>query len=67
MPTNVTPEHKKAEAEFRAARTTEERRAALRKSVKTLPSPHEEEKSDTASNRGRADRPVGGVHWACPG
>ena len=37
MPTNVTPEYKRAEAEFRAARTMEDRLAALREMLRTLP------------------------------
>ena len=37
MPTNVTPDYKKAEAEFRAARTTEGRLAGLREMLRTLP------------------------------
>ena len=37
MPTNVTPEYKKAEAEFRQARTPEDRLAALREMLRTLP------------------------------
>lgn len=37
MPTNVTPEYKKAEAEFRAARTPEDRLAGLREMLRTLP------------------------------
>ncbi|HKN90644.1 MAG TPA: GTPase [Acidimicrobiia bacterium] len=37
MPTNVSPEYKKAEAEFRQARTPEDRLAALREMLRTLP------------------------------
>ena len=37
MPTNVTAEYKKAEAEFRQARTPEERLAGLREMLRTLP------------------------------
>jgi uncharacterized protein len=37
MPTNVTPEYKKAEAEFRQARTPEDRLAALREMLRTVP------------------------------
>ena len=37
MPTNVTPEYKRAEAEFRAARTPEDRLAGLREMLRTLP------------------------------
>ena len=37
MPTNVTPEYKKAEADFRQARTPEDRLAALREMLRTLP------------------------------
>jgi uncharacterized protein len=37
MPTNVTPEYKKAEAEFRQARTPEDRLAGLREMLRTLP------------------------------
>jgi ribosome-interacting GTPase 1 len=37
MPTNVSPEYKKAEAEFRQARTPEERLAGLREMLRTLP------------------------------
>jgi uncharacterized protein len=37
MPTNVSPEYKKAEAEFRQARTTEDRLAGLREMLRTLP------------------------------
>ena len=37
MPTNVTPEYKKAEADFRAARTTEDRLAGLKEMLRTLP------------------------------
>jgi uncharacterized protein len=37
MPTNVSPEYKKAEAEFRQARTPEDRLAALREMLRTVP------------------------------
>ncbi len=37
MPTNVSPEYKTAEAEFRRARTTEERLAGLKEMLRTLP------------------------------
>ena len=37
MPTNVSPEYKKAEAEFRQARTPEDRLAGLREMLRTLP------------------------------
>jgi hypothetical protein len=37
MPTNATPEYKKAEAEFRQARTAEDRLAGLREMLRTLP------------------------------
>lgn len=37
MPTNVSPEYKRAEAEFRQARTPEDRLAALREMLRTLP------------------------------
>ena len=37
MPTNATPDYKRAEAEFRAARTTEDRLAGLREMLRTLP------------------------------
>lgn len=37
MPTNVTPDYKKAEAEFRQARTPEDRLAGLREMLRTLP------------------------------
>jgi uncharacterized protein len=37
MPTNATPEYKKAEAEFRQARTPEDRLAGLREMLRTLP------------------------------
>jgi ribosome-interacting GTPase 1 len=37
MPTNVTPEYKAAEAEFRRARTPEDRLAGLREMLRTLP------------------------------
>ncbi len=37
MPTNTTPEYKKAEAEFRRARTPEDRLGCLREMLRTLP------------------------------
>ncbi|MCA1845332.1 MAG: TGS domain-containing protein [Actinobacteria bacterium] len=37
MPTNVSPEYKRAEAEFRSARTAEDRLAAMREMLRTLP------------------------------
>jgi ribosome-interacting GTPase 1 len=37
MPTNATPDYKKAEAEFRQARTPEDRLAGLREMLRTLP------------------------------
>ena len=37
MPTNVTAEYKKAEAQFRQARTPEDRLAGLREMLRTLP------------------------------
>jgi ribosome-interacting GTPase 1 len=37
MPTNVSPEYKTAEAEFRRARTPEDRLASLREMLRTLP------------------------------
>lgn len=37
MPTNVTPEYKKAEAEYKAARETRERLVALRAMLRTIP------------------------------
>ncbi|MDQ3944820.1 MAG: 50S ribosome-binding GTPase [Actinomycetota bacterium] len=37
MPTNVSPEYKTAEAEFRRARTPEDRLAGLREMLRTLP------------------------------
>lgn len=37
MPTNVTPEYKTAEAEFRKARTPEDRLRCLREMLRTLP------------------------------
>lgn len=37
MPTNVSPEYKTAEADFRRARTPEDRLAALREMLRTLP------------------------------
>ena len=37
MPTNVSPEYKKAEAEFRQARAPEDRLAGLREMLRTLP------------------------------
>jgi ribosome-interacting GTPase 1 len=37
MPTNVSPEYKRAEAGFRQARTPEDRLAALREMLRTLP------------------------------
>ena len=37
MPTNVTPEYKKAEAEYRAARETRDRLVALRAMLRTIP------------------------------
>ena len=37
MPTNVTPEYKRAEASFRQARTPEDRLAGLREMLRTLP------------------------------
>ena len=37
MPTNVTPEYKAAEAEFRRARTPEDRLGGLREMLRTLP------------------------------
>ncbi len=37
MPTNVSPEYKKAEAEFRGARTPEDRLAGLKEMLRTLP------------------------------
>ena len=37
MPTNVSPEYKRAEAEFRSARTAEGRLAGLREMLRTLP------------------------------
>jgi uncharacterized protein len=37
MPTNVTPEYKRAEADFRQARTPEDRLAALREMLRLLP------------------------------
>jgi ribosome-interacting GTPase 1 len=37
MPTNTTPEYKAAEAEFRRARTPEDRLACLREMLRTLP------------------------------
>ena len=37
MPTNVTPEYKRAEADFRSARTPEDRLAGLREMLRTVP------------------------------
>ena len=37
MPTNVTPEYKKAEAEYKAARETRDRLVALRAMLRTIP------------------------------
>ena len=37
MPTNVSPEYKKAEAEFRQARTPEDRLAGLKEMLRTVP------------------------------
>ena len=37
MPTNVTPEYKKAEADYKAAREPRERLAALREMLRTIP------------------------------
>lgn len=37
MPTNVTPEYKKAEAEYKAAREPHDRLAALREMLRTVP------------------------------
>jgi hypothetical protein len=37
MPTNVSPEYKKAEADFRGARTPEDRLAGLKEMLRTLP------------------------------
>ncbi|MDX1469546.1 MAG: GTPase [Acidimicrobiia bacterium] len=37
MPTNVTPEYKKAEAEYKAAREPHDRLAALREMLRTIP------------------------------
>ena len=37
MPTNVTPEYKKAETEYKAARETRERLVALRTMLRTIP------------------------------
>jgi len=37
MPTNVTPEYKKAEADYKAAREGRDRLAALREMLRTIP------------------------------